>query len=118
MLEAYCTLHEMGYAHSAEAWIGDELVGGLYGISLGSCFFGESMFARTSNASKAAFIHLVQHLTLAGFTLVDCQVYTDHLASLGARPLPRPEFLQALAAGLQAPTRRGNWGEGVYGSSG
>jgi leucyl/phenylalanyl-tRNA---protein transferase len=97
MLEAYCELHRLGYAHSVEVWQGGQLVGGLYGIIMGKVFFGESMFAHVSNASKAGFITLVQHLQAQGFVVVDCQVYTEHLASLGAKMVPRAHFLQLLA---------------------
>lgn len=91
---AYIQLHEQGYAHSVECWLEDKLVGGLYGIRLGNCFFGESMFANVSNASKAAFITFVQsHNDL---TLVDCQVHTEHLATLGARFINRDEFLELI----------------------
>ena len=96
MHESYCTLHEMGYAHSVEVWKGDELAGGLYGISLGNMFFGESMFTLAPNASKFAFISLVRILKAKGFTLIDCQQETAHLASLGARAIERKEFLQLL----------------------
>jgi leucyl/phenylalanyl-tRNA--protein transferase len=88
---AYIQLHEQGYAHSVECWLEDKLVGGLYGIRLGSCFFGESMFAHVSNASKAAFITFVQSNN--ELTMVDCQVHTEHLATLGARFISREEFL-------------------------
>ena len=109
MLEAYCLLHELGFAHSAEAWVADELVGGLYGVALGAAFFGESMFARRPEASKVAFVHLVQHLQAWQFHLVDCQMHTDHLARFGAVLWRRERFLQALATALQEPTRRGRW---------
>lgn len=109
MIEAYIELHELGYAHSAEARLGGVLVGGLYGVSLGSVFFGESMFSLVPDASKAAFIPLVLRLREEGFTLVDSQVYTDHLAGLGAEEIPREEYLRLLAAALAAPTRRGDW---------
>jgi len=109
MIEAYIELHELGYAHSAEARLGGVLVGGLYGVSLGSAFFGESMFSLVPDASKAAFIPLVLRLREEGFTLVDSQVYTDHLAGLGAEEIPREEYLRLLAAALAAPTRRGDW---------
>ena len=95
---AYIRLHEAGYAHSAEVWQGDELVGGLYGVRLGKVLFGESMFSKVSNASKYAFISYVQQLVTEGVELIDCQVYTEHLESLGARMIPRPEFLQRLKA--------------------
>ncbi|MCU0449044.1 MAG: leucyl/phenylalanyl-tRNA--protein transferase [Bernardetiaceae bacterium] len=98
MVEAYATLHAQGYAHSVEVWQADQLVGGLYGLILGRCFFGESMFAHVSNASKVGFITLVRHLEAQGFKLIDCQVYTEHLASLGATMMPREAFLAILAA--------------------
>lgn len=110
MIEAYVELHRLGYAHSVEARRGGRLVGGLYGVSLGSVFFGESMFSLEDDASKAAFIPFVWRLADEGFTLVDSQVYTDHLAGLGAREIPRAEYLRLLAARLTAPTRKGNWG--------
>lgn len=93
---ALIQLHTMGYAHSAEAWSGQELVGGLYGIRLGKLFFGESMFSKASNASKFAFIHFVQQLKKENVHLIDCQVYTTHLESLGAEMIPRKEFIAAL----------------------
>ena len=96
MIAAYVKLHELGFAHSVEAWQNEELVGGLYGISLGKCFFGESMFAKTSNASKAAFITFVKKLETLGFGLIDCQMHTEHLASLGAELIPRALFLNYL----------------------
>lgn len=109
MIAAYCELHELGFAHSAEAWIGAELVGGLYGVSLGSSFFGESMFADRSDASKLAFATLVGQLERWSFALVDCQVHTDHLAGFGAVGWPRESFLDALRLSLEEPTRRGPW---------
>ncbi len=109
MIEAYCDLHEAGLAHSAEAWLGDELVGGLYGVSLGAAYFGESMFARAPDASKIAFVTLVRQLQAWGMPLVDCQVYTDHLARFGATEWRRSRFLEALDEALAAPTRLGPW---------
>lgn len=100
MLTAYKNLHKAGIAHSVEAWKNGELVGGLYGLSIGKCFFGESMFAYTSNASKVAFITLVQKLQEQDFKIIDCQVYTPHLASLGAIEMDREDFLELLAEGL------------------
>ena len=94
--EAYIRLHEAGYAYSAEAWQDGELVGGLYGIRMGSVFFGESMFSKVSNASKYAFICYVQQLQAESVQLIDCQVYTEHLESLGAGMIPRDNFLQWL----------------------
>ncbi len=96
VVNAYSLLHHMGYAHCAEAWLGNELVGGLYGVWLGNVFFGESMFSRVSNASKFAFINWVQLLQQQGVQLIDCQVYTAHLESLGARMIPRTEFCSLL----------------------
>jgi leucyl/phenylalanyl-tRNA--protein transferase len=109
MIVAYCELHALGFAHSFEAWAGEALVGGLYGVSLGSVLFGESMFADARDASKVAFARGVEWLAALGFGLVDCQVRTDHLVSLGAREIPRAEFLDRVAAALEAPTRRGRW---------
>ena len=91
---AYVKLHELGFAHSAEAWNGDRLAGGLYGIRLGNMFFGESMFSSEGNASKFAFIHYVSVLQKEGLKLIDCQVYTNHLESLGARMISRKQFLK------------------------
>lgn len=97
MIEAYATLQELGHALSAETWIDGQLAGGLYGVRIGRMFFGESMFHRVSNASKIAFIHLVQELQRQGCGLIDCQMHTSHLASLGAREIPRREFCRQLA---------------------
>ena len=97
MLEVYCALHRDGWAHSVETWIDGELAGGLYGVAIGTMFFGESMFTRVRDASKIAFVHLVRHLNRAGFRMLDCQMATDHLASLGAREIPRDEFSRHLA---------------------
>ena len=94
--EAYTRLHELGYAHSAEAWRNGTLVGGLYGVKLGNIFFGESMFSLESNASKFAFIRWVQLLQRQGVQLIDCQVHTPHLESLGAKMIPRKEFIEML----------------------
>lgn len=96
MKAAYIRLHKLGYAHSAEVWHNNELVGGLYGVRLGNVFFGESMFSKMSNASKFAFICFVKELQAEGVELIDCQVYTEHLESLGARMIPRTEFIQRL----------------------
>jgi leucyl/phenylalanyl-tRNA--protein transferase len=93
---AYIKLHHAGYAHSAEAWLNDELVGGCYGIRMGNVFFGESMFSKTANASKYAFINYVQQLQEENVHLIDCQVYTAHLESLGARMIPREKFIGLL----------------------
>ncbi|MEJ2201164.1 MAG: leucyl/phenylalanyl-tRNA--protein transferase [Desulfuromonadaceae bacterium] len=94
--QAYENLHRLGFAHSVECWQGDELVGGLYGVCLGRCFFGESMFHRVSDASKVALVALVRRMRQKGWTLIDCQLPNDHLFSLGAKLLPRQEFLSRL----------------------
>lgn len=109
MIDAYTRLHHLGLAHSVEVWQDDDLVGGLYGVSLGAAFFGESMFARANNASKVGFITLVQQLERWGFHFVDCQMYTPHLERFGAIQWPRDQFLDALEVALQEPTRRGVW---------
>lgn len=96
MIAAYGALHEAGYAHSFETWIGGELAGGLYGVALGRAFYGESMFARQTDASKIALAHLVRHLQAEGYGVIDCQMNTAHLASLGAREIPRAEFAALL----------------------
>lgn len=115
--DAYIALHDLGFAHSVEAWREEELVGGLYGVSLGHTFFGESMFSAVPNASKTALISLVSRLKAGGFDLVDCQVETAHLAGLGARLIPRREFSARLKESLCHETRRGNWGEWLAGPS-
>ena len=105
----YVRLHELGFAHSVEAWEDDELVGGLYGVSLGAAFFGESMFALRADASKIAFVTLCAQLDAWGIDLIDCQVHTDHLARFGAREQSRAEFLSDLADHVEQPTRKGPW---------
>jgi leucyl/phenylalanyl-tRNA--protein transferase len=112
MVEAYCRLHEMGYAHSVEVWQEGVLVGGLYGLALGKIFFGESMFSKAPNASKFGFISLVRQLEARGFRLIDCQQETPHLASLGARPIPRKDFVAYLRENDQEDTWRGKWFKG------
>ncbi len=109
MLEAYIEFHREGFAHSIEAYQGTELVGGLYGVSLGGMFFGESMFATVPNASKVAFLRLLEALVQWDFDLVDCQTETTHLKRFGARPLARSAFIDKLRVSLQKPTRRGPW---------
>ena len=113
MIEAYTNLHKLGLAHSVETWQGSALVGGLYGVSLGSAFFGESMFFRRPDASKAAFAHLVLTLRTEGFTLIDCQQVTHNLLRFGAKPVPRDEFMDRLDRALMAPLRRGSWEHGL-----
>lgn len=114
-IETYAGLHERGLAHSVEVWSGDALVGGLYGVSIGKIFYGESMFARVPNASKAGFITLVRALEQSGFWLVDCQVETPHLVSLGARGLPRHEFYEYLMQNAYEKTMVGKWQFGETG---
>ena len=109
MKSAYVGLHHAGYAHSVESWCDGVLAGGLYGIAIGNVFFGESMFTEVDDASKTAFIALVRQLERWGFTLIDCQVHTDHLASLGAAPVPRKEFTALLERGCLQPGHRQPW---------
>ncbi len=104
MQAAYFELYKQGYAHSVEVWQHDKLVGGLYGIAIGSLFFGESMFSRSSNASKVGFVTLVSALKAAGFVLIDCQMPTDHLSSLGAHNITRDDFADYLAKYLDTPS--------------
>lgn len=109
MLRAYEKLHAMGLAHSAEAWKEGRLVGGLYGVSIGDMYFGESMFANAPDASKVAFVVLMRWMIARGIQLVDSQVYTDHLARFGAEEIPRAEYLQLLDTYVNRPTRMGPW---------
>ena len=110
MITAYKRLHGHGLAHSAEAWDGDgNLVGGLYGIALGRVFFGESMFTRATDASKVAFVHTVRTLAAHGYRLVDCQIYSDHLAGFGAAEIPRARFLAELDRALAEPDPAQPW---------
>ncbi len=109
MVEAYILLHDLGYAHSVEAWQDGELVGGLYGISLGSAFFGESMFFKVPDASKAAFAVLVNQLKAWDFTLIDCQQTTEHLLRFGAKEVQRFRYLAMLREAQDVSTREGKW---------
>ena len=109
MIRGYCRLHELGFAHSAEAWDDGELVGGVYGVSVGAYFAGESMFHRRSGASIAALVALLLQLSAWGVTLFDCQTHSEHVARLGAEPWPRRRFIQALRRAWHEPTRRGRW---------
>ena len=109
MIAAYERMHAAGLAHSVEAWDGDVLAGGLYGVSLGDCFFGESMFTRVSNASKVALVRMVDSMQRAGFVLIDCQVTTEHLIQFGAREIARTRFMKHLQQALKRPTRQGLW---------
>jgi leucyl/phenylalanyl-tRNA---protein transferase len=109
MLCAYAALHAVGLAHSIETWKHGELAGGLYGVAIGRVFFGESMFTRATDASKLALVHLSRQLDRWGFGVIDCQMATAHLASLGAREIPRADFLRALSELVNYPTRTGTW---------
>lgn len=109
MRQAYVALHRLGFAHSVESWADDKLQGGLYGVSLGAAFFGESMFARAPDASKVALATLAERLVTWDFQIIDCQMETEHLSRFGAEPWPRRRFLAALDEALRAPTRRGLW---------
>lgn len=109
MISAYTELHRQGLAHSVETWMGSKLVGGLYGISLGRMFFGESMFSLATDASKIAFVHLARQLERWGFGMIDCQMKTAHLASLGAREIPRAEFSQKLSELVNFHGINGAW---------
>lgn len=109
MREAYISLHNSGYAHSIESWHNGKLAGGLYGIAFGAVFFGESMFAKKTDASKVAFVTVVQQLSKWGFKIIDCQVPTAHLKSLGAREIPRSEFTATLKRALTVPQKTGQW---------
>ena len=109
MVEAYCRLHEAGFAHSIESWSEGELAGGLYGVALGGVFFGESMFSLMSDASKVAFATLVGKLSEWGYRIVDCQVTTGHLLSLGAKEISRAEFLDILRNAQKIRTPQGKW---------
>jgi leucyl/phenylalanyl-tRNA---protein transferase len=109
MHSAYCRLFEMGYAHSVEAWAGDRLAGGLYGVSMGRMFFGESMFARERDASKVAFVHMVSQFARWKMPLIDCQMPTSHLATLGAREIPRATFLDQIGRLVLEPAPPKPW---------
>lgn len=109
MIEAYTELHEIGLAHSVDVWQEDELVGGLYGVSLGRMFFGESMFSREKDASKVALSCLCRQMRQWDYPLIDCQVSNPHLASLGAIELPRSEFIAKIEWNADQPTRQGTW---------
>lgn len=109
MLEAYCRLYEQGFAHSVETWYAGQLAGGLYGVALGKVFFGESMFSRVTDASKVALVKLVHQLTRWGYELIDCEVYNQHLASLGAMEIPRPDFRTLLDKLCDMPDHNGLW---------
>ena len=109
MQRAYAKLHELGLAHSVEVWQEGELVGGVYGVSLGRMFFAESMFSARTDASKAGLARLAEHLVVRGFELLDCQIMNEHLRSLGATFMPRDEFLARVRGNNERPTDRGPW---------
>ena len=109
MQNAYLRMHELGWAHSVETWKDGELVGGLYGLAIGRVFYGESMFSHRRDASKIAFAHLVRYLLAHDFGLIDCQMRTEHLASLGAREIPRDDFVARLAELTRPPCPRERW---------
>ncbi|HXZ95458.1 MAG TPA: leucyl/phenylalanyl-tRNA--protein transferase [Burkholderiales bacterium] len=109
MIDAYVELHRMGHAHSVETWVAGKLSGGLYGVALGRAFFGESMFSRATDASKIAFVHLVKQLARWDFGIIDCQMKTTHLASLGAREIPRTEFTRIIEELIHYGGVKGTW---------
>ncbi len=111
MVAAYIDLHRAGFAHSVECYQNQTLCGGLYGVSLGGCFFGESMFSHADDASKVAFVALSERLHGWNFDLIDCQIQNNHLERFGVEVIPRAAFLSRLAASMQRPTRRGSWQE-------
>lgn len=111
---AYLQLHACGIAHSVEIWMEGQLVGGLYGVALGRMFYGESMFSRANDGSKIALVHLTRHLAQAGFTMIDCQMWTAHLASLGARSISRDEFLAKVRVATAQPAPATLWTERVH----
>src|SRR5262245_13952097 len=109
MRAAYRKLHDLGYAHSVETWMDGGLAGGLYGVAIGRAFFGESMFSRVRDASKIALVALVRRLTAEGYRLIDCQMHTTHLQSLGAREIPRAEFARRVKDLVDYPRSPGRW---------
>jgi len=109
MILAYSTLNELGYAHSAECWLGEELVGGLYGVAIGRVFFGESMYSHCSDASKIAFIHLACQLKEWGYTVIDCQVHSNYLKSLGSIEIPRSDYINLINRWTRVPGQSEQW---------
>ncbi len=109
MVEAYTRLHKLGYAHSAETWLGKDLVGGVYGVGIGGAFFAESMFTQIDDASKVALVQLVRQLLSWGFGLIDCQQSSPHVMRFGAKEIPRREFSTRLSEAIKLPTRLGRW---------
>jgi len=115
MMTAYHRQHKLGLAHSVEVWQDGEMVGGLYGMAIGGVFFGESMFSRVPDSSKVALVHLSRCLDSWGYKMIDCQVYTQHLATLGAEEIPRADYCRQLAAWTKLPGRGGNWADVAIG---
>ncbi len=111
LFETYLEIHEMGYAHSVEVWLNGELVGGLFGVSIGGVYFGESMFAKVSNASKVGFVTLAKEMQKRGIQLIDCQVWTAHLESFGARHIKRSKFIHNLDILLETDSLKGSWSD-------
>lgn len=109
MIAAYCELHRLGHAHSVEVWMENELVGGLYGVAIGKMFYGESMFSKRTDGSKIAFAHMARQLERWGFGMIDCQMYTPHLASLGAREISRAEFISRLQILTEICDKKTEW---------
>jgi leucyl/phenylalanyl-tRNA--protein transferase len=109
MISAYCALHAQGYAHSVETWVDGQLAGGLYGMAIGRIFYGESMFSRVRDGSKIALIHLARYLESQGFALIDCQMNTSHLGSMGGHEIPRREFCRIVSAGNRSGMPPGRW---------
>lgn len=109
MIDAFCRLHTEGWAHSVEVWLERRLVGGIYGLAIGRAFFGESMFSRATDASKAAMLALSRHLDAHDFLVLDCQLVSPHLLSLGASPMPRPDFAALIARACTPRARRAEW---------
>src|SRR5574337_2208928 len=115
MSEAYARMHELGYAHSVESWYQGRLVGGLYGMAVGRAFFGESMFSRMNDSSKVALAHLARHLERTGYAVIDCQMVTSHLASMGGAPIPRDELIAGLARWTKEGPSPGRWAPDAMG---
>jgi len=117
MVEAYSELHRLGHAHSVEAWQGNAVVGGLYGVAIGRMFFGESMFTRTPNASKVALVYLIELLKRRTMPMIDCQQQTEHLARFGARPIPRREFAEEVSRLVNSVEPAAPWNRALTGEA-
>ena len=114
MQHAYMALHKLGLAHCIEVWMNDQLAGGLYGVAVGNVFFGESMFSWQRDASKIALVALARHAVTAGIAMIDCQMHTEHLETMGARPVSRGEFCSRLKELVDCPRTAGNWADASY----